>query len=126
MRSYLAVVLVLGVVACDRSDARGPVAPSAMTTQGRRMGLAGGPAVTPPGLSQRPLDGTGIDHVLPMWTGATTLGVAPLRIDVNGDVVLRPGVSIIVVSADGTKCRRISGDMITSQPPVGGCPTAWP
>lgn len=127
MRRIALVGLMALVAGCTSAEGANGTAPDRMTAvTGPRRTLAGGiPAAAAAAAGARPIDGSGTTGVVPTWTAPTSLGVSPLRIDANGDLVLRPGAAIIVVSADGTKCYRIGGESIVHAV-AGGCPTVWP
>ena len=126
MRILSAVALMLGVVACNESGARGVSSPDAAAGPRDGSRALAGPAY---GRSEgnegdehggRPVGGSGTIGRLAVWTSPSALGDAPAKIDANGDLVLRPGSAIILLSADGTKCFRLSGDALTKLTP--NCP----
>ena len=126
MRLHVLSCLLLTVVACGDDGDRNVSAPqNAVVQSGARKGLAGGVPANPAGQGGRPVDGSGTPGRLAMWTGPSTLGDAPIRIDANGDVVLMPGASLFVISADGTRCFQVGGESIVNHK-VSGCPKTWP
>jgi hypothetical protein len=57
-----------------------------------------------------------------MWLTPTTLGDAPMKVSPSGDVFVKPGMAIWVLSVDGSKCRRIAADVIQTYF-APNCPT---
>lgn len=122
MRKIVGVGCLLAALACTDSSARGVSAPEGVVGRGGQVrSVAGGVPAIGQGIAGRPLGGAGTDSTLAIWTSPTTLGDAPAKINANGDLILRPGTGIIVLSADGTKCWRVAGEAITKLTP--NCPT---
>lgn len=68
--------------------------------------------------------GQGTPGTVAAWSDVRTLGNSPIRVDANGDVVLKPGAALYLISADSTKCIKITGSEITFPSMSGGsCPT---
>lgn len=87
--------------------------------------VAATPAQVPPNAARgAPVQGDGTPGVVPVWTGARSLGDAPIKIDSDGNVILRPGASLFLVTEDGTKCIQINGAFMTFPYKAGlPCPT---
>lgn len=122
MRIAIGVSAILAVAACADGGARSVSAPERATSKVLQpRSIAGGIPASGQGLGGPPVGGEGTLNFLAAWTGPASLGNAPAKIDENGNLVLRPGSAIIVLSADGTKCFRIDGEAITKLTP--NCPT---
>lgn len=80
-----------------------------------------GPPISPPGIGGQPAQGTGTPGQLAVWLTQSSIGNAPIRVDENGNLLVRPGVAIILQNEDGTKCWRLSGDGFQKLTP--NCPT---
>lgn len=125
MRIQLLACLALTSIACVDGSARNVSAPeSAVLLPGQQQRMANGPPTFSPGLGGRPIDGAGTPGRLASWATTSSLQDAPMRIDVTGDIVLKPGISLYVLTADGTKCVQIRGDGMTIHK-VSGCPVVW-
>lgn len=120
MQRSTVVILVLAVLGCgDRSLDRLTSAEAATTA------VYSFEQVPPniPGNPGRPggfVRGTGTPGLMPVWTSSTSLGDSPIKIDASGNVILRPGSALFIVSADGSSCWRITGESITK---VAPCPS---
>lgn len=122
MRIIVGASLLIAALACTDSSARGVSAPEGAVTRGDQVrSIAGGVPAVAQGVAGRPIGGSGTASTLAVWTGSSTLADAPAKINANGDLILRPGTGIIVLSADGTKCWRVAGEAITKLTP--NCPT---
>lgn len=111
MRIAVTFMVLLAFTACGDDEPSGvgtneltpPPAAQARTTPGVPQGGGNG-------LGTRPLSGTGTAGNLTAWTGGNVLGDAPIRVADNGDLIVQPGTAIILTSADGTQCWRLSGE----------------
>jgi len=121
MRIPAMLGFMLTLVACNAQEDRQVAAPDRARAGGQNRSLAGGNPGAP-GLTNRPLDGSGTPSVLPMWTTPTTLGDSPLKVAPNGDILMKPGRAIWVLSEDGSKCWRFSGQNLAKFLPPD-CPT---
>lgn len=122
MRSLFIAASAFALCGCHDSETGGVNERAMPTAVGAKANAVGGvPAANAPGLGARPLSGSGTQNLLAMWTGETVLGNAPAKIDASGNLILRPGTAIIVISADGTKCWHIAGEAFTKLTP--NCPT---
>lgn len=65
--------------------------------------------------------GNGTPDFIPLWTTSSSLGDSIMKIGANGDLILKPGVSIIVISADGSNCWKFSGEGLKKLTP--NCPS---
>lgn len=123
MRAFVLAGLAMAVAACGEGgaiDVGGPE--SARLANGQRRSAA--PSVTPPGLGGRPVDGTGTSGRVAQWGSTTQLTDAPIRVDSAGNILLKPGISIFVIAANGSRCVEIAGDHIAMHKTVG-CPVKW-
>lgn len=126
MRLQSLACLMFAAVACADGSARDVSAPeTAVLRPGQQRGLANGPPATSPGLNGRPIDGSGTPGRLASWTGTSSLQDAPMRIETNGNIILKPGSSLFVLTADGTKCVEIRGDSMIIHKTATGCPVSW-
>lgn len=122
MRIIVVASCMLSLAACADGSARGVSAPESAALQGGQVrSIAGGVPAVGQGVGGQPIGGSGTANMLAVWTSPTALTSAPAKIDANGDLILRPGSAIIVISADGTKCWRVAGEAITKLTP--NCPT---
>ena len=118
----LACLLVL-TIACSEGDAPAVNAPESGRLQTGQFRSANGPPATLPGQAQHPVTGAGTPGQLALWFGNSTLTDAPIRVDASGNLILKPGTAIYVISADGTRCFEIRGEFIRNN--REGCPVAW-
>lgn len=65
------------------------------------------------------ISGSGTTNFIPIWTTGSSLGDSIMKIDNDGNLILKPGSSIIVTNQDSSKCFIITGNFITKGPP---CP----
>lgn len=121
MRSVSLACLILVSAACSGDSAVN--APGTARLHAGQSRSANGPPATAPGAAQRPVDGSGTPGQLALWLGNATLGDAPIRMDANGNLILKPGTSLFVPSADGTKCAEIRGASLWLH--KSGCPVTW-
>lgn len=120
--SSMACFLVL-TIACSEDGARAVNAPEGGKLQTGQRRSANGPPVNLPGQTQHPVTGSGTPGQLALWFGNSTLADAPIRMDANGNLILKPGTALYVISADGTRCFEIRGEFIRNN--REGCPVAW-
>ena len=126
MRFQSWTCLAFVAVACADGSARDVNAPeTAALRPGQQRGIANGPPATSPGVGGRPIDGSGTRGQLAEWAGTSSLQDAPMRVDADGNIILKPGSSLYVLTADGTKCVQIRGDGMTIHKTVSGCPVSW-
>lgn len=59
------------------------------------------------------VSGNGTPNFIPIWATGSSLGDSIMKIDANGNLILKPGSSIIVTNSDSSKCVMISGGSIT-------------
>lgn len=122
MRFILTPVILLVAVACGGDD------PSAVSTTqapaqpvAQAQGVPGVAQAGGNGFGSRPINGSGTPGNLTAWTATDVLGDGPVKVADNGDLIVRPGTAIILTSADGTKCWRLSGEGFQKLTP--NCPT---
>ncbi len=60
----------------------------------------------------RGTSGNGTANFIPIWTTGSSLGDSDMKIDNDGNLILKPGLSIIVTNADSSKCIQISGEQV--------------
>ena len=124
MRVLVLAGFAMAVAACGEGgaiDVGGPE--SARLANGQRRSAAA--SVNPPGPGGRPVDGTGTSGRVAQWGSTTRLTDAPIRIDSAGNVVLKPGASLFVIAANGSRCVEIAGDHMTIHKTTTGCPVTW-
>ena len=112
MQRYTVAILVLAVLGCgDRSLDRLTSAEAATTAvysfEQVPPNIPGNPG-GPSGFVR----GTGTPGLVPVWTSSTSIGDSPIKIDASGNVILRPGISLFILNADGSDCVQITGESI--------------
>lgn len=60
-------------------------------------------------LGEGGITGNGTANFVPLWITSSSLGNSIMKIDNNGNIILKPGSSIIAISTDGLSCWRFSG-----------------
>lgn len=124
MRAFVLAGLAMVLASCGERGAFEVGGPeSAQLAGGQRRSAAA--SVNPPGLGGRPVDGTGTSGRVAQWGSTTQLTDAPIRIDSAGNVLLKPGSSLFVIAADGSRCVEIAGDHMTMHKTTAGCPVKW-
>ena len=64
--------------------------------------------------------GNGTPNFVPLWVTNSSLSDSNMKIDDNGNIILKPGSSIFILSMDGSKCIQLSGQSLTiyKEPPL--------
>lgn len=123
MRKAPAGFLILTLLACgdaDTTDQRTIAGPGTAATFGHTVSAPAENAAVQGSLVR----GEGTPGLVPVWTSTSSLGDAPIKIDAEGNVILKPGSSLFLVTEDGSKCIQITGGFITFPHKAGlPCPT---
>src|SRR3989304_8415345 len=67
------------------------------------------------------IDGNGTTNFIPLWITDSSLGNSNMKMDSDGNFILKPGNSIIAISSDGSSCWRFSGTGVSKLVPP--CPS---
>lgn len=119
---YATGLVLAALLACDanptdhESAAAQPTSPALSQGSGSQAGNAA--------VQGSLVRGQGTLGLVPAWASMNSLGDSPIKIDSNGNVILKPGASLFLVNEDGSKCIKITGEFITFPYKTGEtCPT---
>lgn len=64
-------------------------------------------------LSTGGVSGSGTAGFITQWVTNSSLGDATAKVKENGDIILKPGISLFLLSDDGLRCIKITSDGFT-------------